>query len=93
MLVIESVRRLAKDLARLPLLSRAGLVIMVAAGIGDVAVHVALGEHGVHQHGLGPEHFAHLLGVAGMVLVLAGIAVFGASRSNRSTGDTSHAHR
>jgi hypothetical protein len=93
MLVIESARRVATDLARLPWLSRAGLVLMVAAAVGDVAIHVALGERGAHQHDLGPEHIAHLLGVAGMVVVLAGVAMFGARRSHRSTGDTNHAHR
>ena len=93
MLVIQSARRLAADLARLPLVSRAGLVAMVTAGVADVAVHVASGQHVVHQHGLGPEHIAHLLGVAGMVLVLVGIAAFGVRRSNHSTGGSSHAHR
>lgn len=66
----------------LPLVSRIGLLLMVAAGSLDVIVHLASGDHAGHQ-GFGPEHAAHLIGVVGMVLVLAGVVIHGARRQFR----------
>jgi hypothetical protein len=82
MLTIETVRRRFGEIAGLPLLSRAGLLLMAAAGATDVIVHLASGDNAAH-HGFGPEHAAHLLGVVGMVLVLAGVVAFGARRQLR----------
>ena len=70
------------DARDMPTLTRAGLLLMVAAGIGDVVVHLVSREHAGH-HGFGPEHVAHLLGVVGMVLVLAGVVIHGARRQLR----------
>lgn len=66
----------------LPLVSRIGLLLMVAAGSLDVIVHLASGDHAGHQ-GFGPEHAAQLIGVVGMVLVLAGVVIHGARRQFR----------
>lgn len=82
MLTIENGNRVLLEVAALPALSRVGLLLLVAAGVLDVVVHLAAGEHGGH-HGFGLEHAAHLLGVVGMVLVLAGVVTFGARRQLR----------
>jgi hypothetical protein len=82
MLTIETIRRRFGEIAGLPLLSRAGLLSMAAAGVADVIVHLAAGDHAGHS-GFGPEHIAHLLGVVGMVLVLTGVVIHGAGRQLR----------
>jgi len=82
MLMIETGKRFAREAGAFPPMSRTGLVLMAAAGALDVVVHLTAGEHGGH-HGFGVEHAAHLLGVVGMVLVLAGVVVFGARRQLR----------
>ena len=82
MLMIESGKRFVREAGALPALSRIGLLLMVAAGALDVVVHLTAGAHGGH-HGLGVEHAAHLLGVVGMVLVLAGVVTYGARRQLR----------
>jgi peptidoglycan/LPS O-acetylase OafA/YrhL len=90
MLAIESLRRRSRDLWGLPVLIRIGLAVMVVAGVADVVVH--------QVHGHGPiEHAAHLLGLVGMVLILAGVVTTGArrelSRRSGSSGGTRNAHR
>jgi hypothetical protein len=82
MLTIERVKRRYADVAGLPLPSRFGLLLMVAAGAIDVIVPTASGDHAGHPR-FGPEHAAHLLVVVGMVLVLAGVVAFGARRQFR----------
>jgi hypothetical protein len=82
MLTIDIGKRLVLDAGASPALSRVGLLLMVAAGAFDVVVHLAAGEHAGH-HGFGLEHAAHLLGVVGMVLVLAGVVAYGACRQLR----------
>lgn len=82
MLTIESMRRPIRDAQSFPLLSRAGLLLMLVAGALDVFVHLVSGDHAAH-HGFGPEHAGHLLGVVGMVLVLSGVMVYGARRQLR----------
>jgi hypothetical protein len=84
MLTIENGKRLVLEAGGFPALSRVGLVLMVFAGAFDVVVHLAAGEHTGH-HGFGLEHAAHLLGVVGMVLVLAGVVTYGARRQLRPT--------
>jgi hypothetical protein len=82
MLTIEIAKRLARWSANFPALSRIGLLLMVGAGAFDVVVHLAAGAH-AGKHGFGPEHAAHLIGVVGMVLVLAGVVTYGARRQLR----------
>ena len=82
MLTIENARRLILEAGDFPVLSRVGLLLMVAAGAFDVVVHLTAGEHAGH-HGFAAEHAAHLLGVVGMVLVLAGVVTYGARRQLR----------
>ena len=78
MLVIEMVRHLR----RLPPLVVLGLAVMAAGGAVDVVVHV--GAVGHHSHaGIGAEHVAHLAGIAGMLVVLAGVVIHGIRRSRR----------
>ena len=97
MLTIENGKRLILEAGGFPALSRVGLLLMVAAGAFDVVVHLTAGEHTGH-HGFGLEHAAHLLGVVGMVLVLAGVVIHGARRQLRRAaakpgGFTPNAHR
>jgi hypothetical protein len=97
MLTIESTKRLARWSGDFPTVSRIGLLLMVAAGAIDVIVHLTAGDHSGH-HAFGPEHAAHLLGVVGMVLVLAGVVIHGARRQLRRTaakpgGPDPNAHR
>ena len=82
MLTIELSRRVAREAAALPELSRVGLLLILVAGAIDVLLHLAAGEHAGHD-GSGSEHLAHLLGVVGMVLVLAGVLTDGARRQLR----------
>lgn len=64
---------------RAPRISAVGVVVMIVAGVADVTVHLmADGHH--HPDGV-LAHGAHLLGIAGMVLVLVGLVAFGARRS------------
>ena len=91
MLTIETASRRVAEVRDLPPVSRAGLLLIVAAGIADVIVHLAAGDHAEH-HGFSPEDAAHLLGVVGMVLVLAGVVTYGARLhfSRRSGGAAKH---
>lgn len=82
MLTIEMAKWLLSQGSDLPVTSRAGLLLMVVAGVGDVAVHLVSGAHAGHD-GFGPEHAAHLLGIVGMALVLAGVVTSGARRQLR----------
>ena len=80
MLTIERTGRVVADLRALPAASRAGLALIVVAGLMDVVVQlVGTDAHAAH-HGFLPEHAAHLLGVIGMVLTLAGVLIHGARR-------------
>jgi hypothetical protein len=82
MLTIETGKRLVLEAGVFPALSRVGLLLMIAAGAFDVVVHLTAGEHAGH-HGFSLEHAAHLSGVVGMVLVLAGVVAYGARRQLR----------
>lgn len=92
--VIEPIRRLA----RLPLLMLLGLGLMAIGGVLDVAIHLAL-DPAEHAHeAFGGEHLAHLVGIAGMTVVLAGVVAHGARRQLRRRaasqgGLDTHAHR
>lgn len=82
MLTIEVARQTAVEVRSLPAMSRAGLVVMAAALALDVAIHLASDGHAGHEHA-GPEQLAHLLGIVGMVLVLAGVVIHGVRRQLR----------
>ena len=75
----------------------AGLLVMVIGGLMDVVIHVAPTAHD-HDAGGVSEHLAHLVGIAGMSLVLAGLVLHGARRHRRPRaarhgGLDSNAHR
>lgn len=59
-----------------------GLVLMAAAGVLDVVVHLGSAGHHAHESFVS-EHFTHLIGIAGMVLVMAGLVIHGARRHHR----------
>jgi hypothetical protein len=89
MLTIE---RLASELLSLPIVVRAGLLILVLGGVADVVVHLEAvdpGGHAGHAHvHTGSEVTAHLIGFVGMVIVLLGVVVDGVRRTHpgRSAG-------
>lgn len=72
---------LARFVRRIPLVVLLGLLLMATGAVGDVVVHFGP----VHDHGTGvlDEHGAHLMGIAGMALVLAGVVTHGARRQLR----------
>lgn len=88
---------------RLPILMLLGLAVMAVGGALDIVVHGLGFAHAAHDHvhDFGIEHLAHLVGIAGMVLVLAGLVTHGARRQRRIPalqnqtrgGLDSHAHR
>ena len=72
--------RVIAELRAFPAVSRLGLTAILVAGVVDVvALLLGTGAHGAHR-GFVPEHAAHLLGVVGMVLTLAGVLIQGARR-------------
>ena len=94
MLAIDAARRIR----RLPLPVLIGMLLMAGGGVLDVILHLGPQSHHAHES-FGWEHLAHLVGIAGMVLVLAGVVTHGARRQLRqraahSTGGFDpHAHR
>lgn len=93
MLVIQGLR----TLRRLPILMLGGLLVMLAGGLLDVVLHLAPLAHD-HEGGPVSEHVAHVVGIAGMSFVLAGLVLHGARRHRRPRaarqgGLDSNAHR
>jgi hypothetical protein len=76
-----------------------GLALMVVGGVLDVVIHFGPADH--HAHAIfASEHVAHLIGIAGMALVLAGVVIHGARHQTRRQraatiqgGPDSNAHR
>lgn len=58
----------------LPIVARAGLAVMWAGLILDVALHAL-------SAAVAPEHLAHAVVLAGMVLVIGGVIADGMGRS------------
>jgi len=82
---------------RLPPLMLLGLLVMAVGGVLDVVMHLGPGAHGSHA-GLWTEHLAHIVGIAGMSLVLVGVVLHGARRQRRpraarTGGLETNAHR
>ena len=74
-------RRLRVQLARLPLLARAGLAVLIAGVLIDLLAPVLGGSHPSHHTGTG--HVGHLVAMAGMAATLAGVVIDGARRDTR----------
>lgn len=91
MFVIERLRRL-------PLPMVIGLALMAAGGVLDLVIHLGPVDH--HAHGaVLSAHGAHVVGIAGMALVLASLVLHGARHHQRRAsaatqgGPDSNAHR
>lgn len=99
MLVIQAGNRLARDARELPSVTVVGFGVLALAGVMEVLLYLAAGDPAGHLHGgFAPERGAHLLGIIGMVLALAGVlndAVrHPTRRSSAKTGGLNpHAHR
>ena len=83
---------------RLPFLMLLGIALMAVGGVLDVAIHLTSDAAGHAHEGFGGEHLAHLIGIAGMTVVLAGVVIHGARRQLRRRaapqgGLDNHAHR
>jgi hypothetical protein len=69
--------------SRPPVLALVGVAIAVA-GLGlDVVVHLTAISHEHHAGFSLSEHGAHLIGLIGMVIALAGVVLSGARRGRR----------
>ena len=93
MLAIERLLRLR----HLPILMLIGLAVMAVGGALDVVLHFGPAQGHAHD-GFVSEHLAHLVGISGMSLVLAGVVIHGVRRQRRRPavqqgGLDSHAHR
>src|SRR6186997_2349982 len=74
MLLIQAGNRLARDARELPSVTVVGFGVIGLAGVMEALLYLAAGDPGGHQHGsFAPEQGAHLLGIIGMVLTLAGV--------------------
>ena len=99
MLLIQAGNRLARDARDLPSVTVVGFGVLGLAAVMEVLLYLAAGNPGGHEHGgFAPEHEAHLLGIIGMVVTLAGVihdAVrHPTRRSSAKTGGLQpHAHR
>jgi hypothetical protein len=99
MLVIQAGNRLARDVRELPSLTVVGFGVIALAGVMEVLLYLAAGNLAGHLHGgFAPEHGAHLLGIIGMVLTLAGVIYDATRRPTRRSSATTgglepHAHR
>lgn len=91
MFVIEAIRRL-------PLTMILGLGLMAVGGVLDVAIHLGPVDHRAHEAFVS-AHGAHLVGITGMAIVLAGVVIHGARHQIRRRkaasqgGDLSNANR
>lgn len=85
MLALERIRT---ELLSLPFLVRIGLAILVVGGLADVVAHLEAagpGDH-LHEH-TASELSAHLIGFAGMVVILLGVVLDGVRRTYRGHRD------
>ena len=74
--------RAGRELQRLPVLVRVGLLILLLGGVADVVAHLEAAGHAGHAHEhTDAELSAHLVGFVGMVVVLLGVVVDGARRT------------
>ena len=91
MFVIERIRRL-------PLAMILGLALMAVGGVLDIVIHLGPVDHDAHEAFVS-AHGAHLVGIAGMAIVLAGVVIHGARHQTRrrraaiTGGSDSNAHR
>ena len=99
MLVIQILNGAYREVRRLPLLTRIGVALAVAAFIADVLVHLSPAPHH-HDGGFRPEeHLAHLAGLVAMSIALLGVVIDGVRRQREhrrrggAQGGPRHAHR
>ena len=70
---------------RFPSVAKFGIVVIAVGIVFDAVVHAGLiGDGGLVIAGFSlPEHAAHLIGLVGMVITLAGVVMYGARTSRR----------
>lgn len=99
MLTIEN---LLRHVRRIPALLLIGVALMAVGGAADVVAHLVVPADAHYAHrvmgGDPTGHVAHLIGLAGMVLVLAGVVMHGVRSTRRrpaasNGGSDSDAHR
>jgi hypothetical protein len=93
-----AVGRMSREWGALPRATRLGFVVMAVGLLADIIEHTLVPHQAQLVADFSVEqHLAHLTVMAGMVLVLVGIAMFGArvsrGRAQRSERSVSDAHR
>jgi len=83
MQIVDVVRATVRTVSDIPPGSRLGLLIIGVGFVADLVAHLAPGSDLNQAHLTSPQLSAHLVVVAGMVLVLAGVVADGI-RNGRS---------
>jgi hypothetical protein len=94
-LVIEGLRRIERELASLPLLSRIGLALGAIGIALDLVLNLSPTPmiHAGHTMSMPMHHEGHLLTLVAMVLVLGGVLIAAARRHPSHLPEEPHAHR
>jgi hypothetical protein len=94
-LVIDGLRRIGQELSSLPMVSRIGLVLGAFALALDFVLNFSPTHsiHAGHSMPMRMHHEGHLLALAAMVLILAGILIDAARHHRLTIPEEPHAHR
>jgi hypothetical protein len=79
---VPASRRRLNRLARLPILALAGLLLLVGGLLIDLFGPLFGGSHASHH--AADAHLGHLVAMAGMVAVLAGVVIDGVRQHHRA---------
>ena len=85
---------MGRELSSLPLVSRIGLVLGAVALLLDLVLNLSpMPVHAGHTMSMPMHHEGHLLALAAMVLVLAGVLIDAARRHRSTEPEKPNAHR
>ncbi|HEX5038647.1 MAG TPA: hypothetical protein VFW95_00750 [Candidatus Limnocylindria bacterium] len=85
---------MGRELLGLPLVSRIGLALGALALLLDLVLYLSpTPVHAGHTMSMPMHHEGHLLALAAMVLVLAGVLIDAARRHRSTSPEEPHAHR
>jgi hypothetical protein len=79
---VPASRRQLDRLARLPVLAQAGLLLLVGGLLIDLIGPLFVGNHASHH--AAEAHIGHVVAMAGMVAVLAGVVIDGVRQHHRA---------
>ncbi|HET7168482.1 MAG TPA: hypothetical protein VFI69_04710 [Candidatus Limnocylindrales bacterium] len=76
-----TIERITQEARTLPILSKAGIAVMLLGGLADLMAHLEAAGHDGHLHAhTSAELSAHLIVFVGMVLIYLGVVLDGARR-------------